>query len=502
MPRALALVRPGPSGLALALVLTPVLMFVVAPAARGQPARRPTPQAAPQAGPRSRPRPAAGSAASEIRPCRPDSALHREATQALAALGAQIEALAPAADPGPASTALTALLAHPCLRLADLDLAKPPTFDSAVALKDFWKESGADWLQAYLDHAKPGAEGGGKIVVPAAPRPTLSRETHPGHDLTPLLCSLADAACAVRTRGWALRAGDAVEQHDYLSDSDSEECGRKARSERPPRRYEAWRACIEAKIVPIMALPLGGLNAPADGWLVIHGRRGHYEFCDEIRAYDLATGSAYVAQRCDGLIRMWTGEGAVPDAGQVKAQAGQVVRENLRETAWMMLLAPFVGETAARSVHHLYLPDGIELRRSARIEPRSRVRMISSDQTELAWSYVRQGAVMATGTLTWPTDYADTARAHAVRLLEITEAAFAPGCPRAVLPAGLISTARLGDEPGVSPLDASAGELDRTALDLAAALEGLRTNPAARGCAAPEIEKPRGPGKTAPAPAR
>jgi hypothetical protein len=498
MPRALALVRPALLWLVLAPVLVSVLTSVLAPAARAQPARR----SEPRARPRAQPRAAAGSAAPEVRPCRPDSALHREATQALAALGAQIEALAPAADHGPASAALTALLAHPCLRLADLDLATQPAFDSAVALKHFWKESGEDWLQAYLDHAKPGAEGGGKIVLPAAPRPTLSRETHPGHDLTPLLCSLADADCAARTRGWVMRAGDAVEDHDYLSDADSEECARKARSERPPRRYSAWRACIDGKIVPTMALPLGGLNAPADGWLVIHGRRGHYEFCDEIRAYDLATGSAYVAQRCDGLIRMWTGEGAVPDAGQIKAQAGQVVRENLRETAWMMLLAPFAGGTDARSLHHLYLPDGIELRRSARIEPRRRLIMTSSDQTELAWSYVRQGAVMATGTLTWPTDYADTARAHAVRLLEITEAAFAPGCPRAVLPAGLISTARLGDQPEVSPLDASAGELDRTALDLAAALEGLRTNAAARGCAPPEIRKPRGPGKTAPAPAR
>jgi hypothetical protein len=494
MPRALALVRPALLWLALAPVLTPGLTIALAPAALAQPARRP--------GPRAQPRPAAGTAApAEIRPCRPDSAPHREATQALAALDAQIEALAPTADHGPASAALTALLAHPCLRLADLDLGQPPAFDSAVALQHFWKDAGADWLRAYLDHAKPGTEGGGVIVVPGAPRPTLSKETHPGHDLTPLLCSLADIDCAVRTRGWAMRAGDALERHDYLGDKDSEECARKARSERPARRYAVWRECVDAKMALTMALPLGGLNAPADGWLVIHGRRGHYEFCDEIRAYDLATGSAYVAQRCDGLIRIWTGEGAVPDAGQLRAQAGQVVRENLRETAWMMLLAPFAGGPALRSYQHLYLPDGIELRRSARIEPRSRVTLISSDQTDLAWSYVRQGAVMATGTLTWPTDHNDTAAAHAVRLLEITEAAFSPGCPRAVLPAGLISTARLGDQPEVSPLDASERELDRTALELAEALEGLRTNPAARGCAPPAMRKPRGPGKTAPAPA-
>jgi hypothetical protein len=91
---------------------------------------------------------------------------------------------------------------------------------------------------------------------------------------------------------------------------------------------------------------------------VIHGRRGHYDFCDEIRAYDLATGAAYLAKRCDGLIRLWTGEGCDPDAGRIQTQAGQVVRENLREAAWMLLLAPFAGEKAVRLAHHLYVPTG------------------------------------------------------------------------------------------------------------------------------------------------
>ena len=27
------------------------------------------------------------------------------------------------------------------------------------------------------------------------------------------------------------------------------------------------------------------------GWLVIRGRRGHYDFCDELHAYDLDSGS-------------------------------------------------------------------------------------------------------------------------------------------------------------------------------------------------------------------
>jgi hypothetical protein len=108
--------------------------------------------------------------------------------------------------------------------------------------------------------------------------------------------------------------------------------------------------------------------------------------------------------------------------------------------------------------------------------------LISSDQTELAWSYVRKGEVLVTGTVTWPSDHNNAARTHAVHLLRIAEASLVAGCPRAVLPAGLISTARLGDRPEVSPVDASADALDSVALALEKALEGLRMDPAARGC--------------------
>lgn len=38
------------------------------------------------------------------------------------------------------------------------------------------------------------------------------------------------------------------------------------------------------------------LRAPSHGWFILRGRRGHYRFSDEVRAYDLATGAAYVAR--------------------------------------------------------------------------------------------------------------------------------------------------------------------------------------------------------------
>ncbi len=50
-----------------------------------------------------------------------------------------------------------------------------------------------------------------------------------------------------------------------------------------------------------IALPLGDVKAPDTGWLVIAGRRGHYEFCDTVRAYDLETGAAFIDDNCSEL---------------------------------------------------------------------------------------------------------------------------------------------------------------------------------------------------------
>ena len=61
----------------------------------------------------------------------------------------------------------------------------------------------------------------------------------------------------------------------------------------------AWRACVEGR-----APEAGRVAArrrsrrPDTGWLVIAGRRGHYQFCDTIRAYHLGTGAAFIDDSC------------------------------------------------------------------------------------------------------------------------------------------------------------------------------------------------------------
>ena len=67
------------------------------------------------------------------------------------------------------------------------------------------------------------------------------------------------------------------------------------------KRYQKWHACIEELRPRQDALPLGRVRAPMRGFFVVRGRRGHYSFCDEIRAYDLASGAAYVASSCSGV---------------------------------------------------------------------------------------------------------------------------------------------------------------------------------------------------------
>jgi hypothetical protein len=42
--------------------------------------------------------------------------------------------------------------------------------------------------------------------------------------------------------------------------------------------YQDWRDCIEMARPKRVALPLGDFKAPTTGWVVVTGRRGHYDF--------------------------------------------------------------------------------------------------------------------------------------------------------------------------------------------------------------------------------
>ena len=418
-----------------------------------------------------------------VLPCEPGSPEQQQARDAVLQLTRRVHALGAMDDPKPSVEALNELLSSRCFRIAGPHL---PSLEavSAVALKKLWENGAEGWLHHYLmlggwhsaQRGSPRLEDRIHTVVPPAMRTTLSIQTHPNHPLRHLLCSLKSAPCDVVSSGWTVRAERAFEafaEHrrlewradhsDHGKPASKRECAERAQH-KPVERYEEWRICVDELPLRVAALPLGGLKAPRDGWLVIRGRRGHYGFCDELRAYDLATGAAYMAQSCGRLALQQDGSviHGQTDAGRkVKPQAGRLPLANLREAAWMTLLSPLVQGAEVRWAEYFELPEDVKPQRRAHIFRGFGISgfSTSSAQTRLSWTYWRAGRTLASGTLTWPNDFNDAAREHAVQLIRIAESAFEPRCPPARLPHGLDFS---GKGSGVSHLDA-----DRESLDLA-----------------------------------
>jgi hypothetical protein len=184
--------------------------------------------------------------------------------------------------------------------------------------------------------------------------------------------------------------------------------------------FVAYGDCMQNTIVREDALPLGGLRAPASGWLVLRGRRGHYSWCNELRTYDLATGSAYIASLCGGMTNT---------PPQITVVRGKLPLDALREAAWMMFLAGVVDRNVIVSGEGRAIPPELAIR-----VPKEQGFGIgiggfgwSSGRTTLVYQWIRQGKSTATGTVTWPDAYG-AAEEHATNLLAIAEAAFVKTC--------------------------------------------------------------------------
>lgn len=416
---------------------------------------------------------------------------HREAEQRIEALDKVIMSLAPDANPKPAEDAITAALQLKCLALGAPD-APALDADSGHALKTWWHDEGGKWwLSHYLELTIPRTPNSfpTSVVAPTI-RKTLTRETRKGHPLGDLVCPLADASCGLETRGWEHRAERFFERfaeakHAHWLDGDQkgapppsiDTCTAKATEGPADQRYAAWRSCLDGATHRKPRLPLGHVSAPKKGWLFVRGRRGHYTFCDELRAYDLATGAAYVAQSCSGLVLQQGGsvDGASTDrARRNQRSAGTVPLDALREAAWMTMLAPEVQERVAEG-WGFALPEGVAPRRA---NSWSGITIggswsTSSAQTTLAWSYAPEGRAVVSGTLRWPEDYNDAGPAHAVELLQVAEAGFTAGCPKALPPSSIDFGGAKG---AVSPIDASASSLRQVDMDLLASFAKVRAD--------------------------
>ncbi len=218
------------------------------------------------------------------------------------------------------------------------------------------------------------------------------------------------------------------------------------------------------------------------GWLVLRGRRGHYSFADEIRAYDLATGAAYVARSASGLVLAGPNVDfdAVDARRTTEAFAGTVDAAQVRELAFVLGTAR---AARARRSQEFYLQldphwpiafsKGVGLAKRELAERLFLGR--TSEETTLDFAIVDGSVALAKGSFKWP-ESARAVDAHAVGLTRVLEAGLVRGCAPAALPTRLVR----GPHGPASALDADAGAQDRVYAELARRLEELGQS---AGCA-------------------
>ena len=405
-----------------------------------------------------------------IRRCTPTSAAHVEAKAKLGRLSKQMVRLANSDALDPALKEFHRLLRTECFWMAS-EAGRLPAPDSTRSFKEWWSSGGEDWLASFLELPRYGEISALQphVVIPPDTRPTLDLETARGHRLQSLLCSQQDAACGARTRGWVLRTDihfSSFRAPNWNNDSDQrqlspEEASRECEST-AGQNYKAWRTCVESKRRTRTALPLGAFRAPEVGWLVIAGRRGHYDFCDTVRAYDLGTGTAFMSDSCSGLALEPGGSVNVAQTNKQRKEtvrAGTISVDNLKEALWMMLFEREAAEVQL-TAEAIPLPAGMTP--EITIQDRTGDTIVggwggwNSGQTSLVWRWMSTDRTPFDGELTWPGSY-QAAEDHAATLLNVAEESFVEGCPRRTPPPSASIRAR---QP-VNRLDAPGDSVDK-----------------------------------------
>ncbi|HEU4532925.1 MAG TPA: hypothetical protein VFS00_02360, partial [Polyangiaceae bacterium] len=396
------------------------------------------------------------------------------------------------ADVTPLHARLRALAETPCLGprppppwLAAAPDARQPTL--ALALRTWWKQFGDHAAEYALSPPERWAE---RVFVGPSLRHAYALEAHRHDALAPLLCPAREPGCGAEAAGYvedidrslervALRntlmmgQGSTIKGHD--------ECVAEAKADPAPgARRGRYAACVQ-KLLPRQArMPLGRLRAPT-GWLVVRGRRGHYGFCDELRAYHLGSGAAYVARRCSELVLSGVSvdEGATSARAKLAVEAGTVSVSALRRLGLLLAFGDRLDPEVLDGALSYEVPKDLPPAEPGAFtpDPPPAEGYSHSGQTSLAFRlFAGERGALAEGEFLWPDAYPPFDQA-AIDLLVSAEASFQPGCVTAPLPPRLDLAGPLGE---VSPLDASPGPLARAHDDLAAALDGLRRKPPAR----------------------
>ncbi len=331
-----------------------------------------------------------------------------------------------------------AMLDAPCFDLAGLSEDAGPFASSGVA-RAWWREGGQDWTSQFV------AFGSGRrdeIVLPPSRRLTLALEAAaPDDPLRVLLCPEADESCGRETAGWTIRAERGFEERARAARGQADpppDCAERVRRRDEGRRYTRFLRCVDDARPPRAAMPVGRMRAPTRGWLVLRGRHGDDRLQDQLSAFDLATGAAYVISAESELVRRMDGtvdDAATDAARRVTTEAGRLSADAVRELAWMLFVSGRVEERFFDATT-VPLPSGIPLRSYDDSVFRDLSLRASSTRGSwrLDWVWVDAGRVRLGGDLIWPKD-GGAANDHAVHLLRIAEATFAPGCAPARLTA-------------------------------------------------------------------
>lgn len=359
------------------------------------------------------------------------------------ALDSLAEGLDNAAPPTEFVAQLKALYGHECLAVGRGDnRGLNMEIATGIEARAYW-EAGLDmWFRTYLDVA----DGSDDTVWLLPSRPVVvTRDTRPLDPLAPWMCSAdPEDPCAQRVAAWRSRAQRTFELFKYGGSHSTEHCDPDTHDWPQGEEYARWRACERGGLRRHASLPLGGLGSIEDGWIVVYGRRGHYQYCDEVAALDLSSGSHYRFADCahrPEIAGFAAAAGALPPG--IEVETGTISTELLREFAWVALSVAYVE------------PNVVTERALGRTLP-SRVRMArpstpmsmsgfgsrgsgSSGHTTLGWIWTRaSNKSPASGELSWPDGRSDPAKDHAVRLLDFAEQRSVPGCAPKKLPAWIL----------------------------------------------------------------
>lgn len=332
------------------------------------------------------------------------------------------------------------LYRHECLAVGRGD---QPGLDLEVATgieaRTYWQAGLDMWFRTYLDFA----DGSDNVVWLLPSRPSVvTADTRPSDPLAPWMCSAdPEDPCAAQVAAWRSRAQRTFELFAHGGRVPTLDCTQAQGDGSAADAYPRWREC-ESKGLPRQAsLPLGGLGVIEDGWIIVYGRRGHYQYCDELAALDLSSGAHYRFADCDHRPELdgIAAAGGIPQA-RIEVETGTIPLELLREFAWVALSVPYVQRDAVteRALGR-QLPEGLRMARPP--APLSAVGLGfwgsgSSGHTTLGWLWTRAPKkTPAHGELSWPDGLSDPADDHAVRLLDFAEQRSVPGCAAKKLPA-------------------------------------------------------------------